>query len=295
MRRITQHFLQLSPAAAGILLYVSAIFAMSLMDLTAKTLSTEIPVLQVLWARYAGQTLIVLAVFAPRLGAVARTRSLGKQVLRSTFLMGATGLFFLSVSRMGLAEATALMDVNPVLITLGAALFLGEKVGPHRVLGIAAALIGALVVIRPGSDVFSFSALLPIAAATCYASFALFSRAIGNVDGVQTSMLYAGLVGAVVLSFVVPGVWVTPSPRVAALMVLIGFIGATGQFLLIRAFMLAEASAIAPFSYVGLLFAASWGWLFFGDLPDLPTWIGGGIIVASGIYIWHRERQKLRA
>ena len=277
------------PTALGILLYVAAIFVMSTMDLTAKTLARELPVLQVVWARYAGQTVLVVAVLLPRLGQVARSQHPGLQFLRSVLLLTATSLFFLAISRLGLAEASALMDINPVLITLGAALFLGERVGPHRRAGIGAALLGALIIVRPGASVFSPWALLPLAAALCYAGFALVTRRVGRDESVWTSMLYAGLLGAVVLSLAVPSVWVAPSTGALGLMVLIGLLGALGQFLMIRAFTLAEASTVAPFSYIGLLFAAVWGWGFFGEVPDAATWLGAGVIVAAGLYVWHRE------
>jgi drug/metabolite transporter (DMT)-like permease len=285
---------RLTPAASGILLYVLAIMTMSVMDLVAKTLAAELPVVQVVWARYAGQTVIVTLLVLPRLGRVVRTRYPGLQFLRSLFLLLATSMFFLAISRMGLAEATAIMDVNPVLITLGAALFLGERFGVRRAVGIGAALIGALIVIRPGSAVFSPDALLPLAAALFYTGFALITRRVGRDESIWTSLFYTALLGAAVLSLAVAPVWVSPSGRALALMLAIGAIAALGQFLLIRALMLAEASAVAPFTYVGLLFATLWGALFFATLPDGPTVLGAGIIVAAGLYVWHRETGDAR-
>jgi drug/metabolite transporter (DMT)-like permease len=203
-------------------------------------------------------------------------------------------MFFLGISRMGLAEATALIDLNPVFITLGAALLLGERFGPRRALGIGAALVGALIIIRPGATVFSPAALLPLGAAVCYASFALVTRFVGRDETVWTSLFYTALFGAVVLSLAVTRVWVTPNGTALALMLAIGAIAALGQFLLIRALMLAEASAVAPFSYVGLLFATIWGMIFFAEFPDTATLAGAGIIVLAGIYVWHRETRDAR-
>lgn len=285
---------RLTPAATGILLYVLAVFLMSVMDLIAKTLSAELPVVQVVWARYAGQTVIVTLLVLPRIARVARTRYPSLQLLRSVMLLLATTSFFLAVSRMGLAEATALMNLNPVLITLGAGLFLGERIGLRRALGISAALIGALIVIRPGSAVFSPAALFPITAAVFYSGFALITRRLGRDETLWTSLFYTALLGAIVLSVAVVPVWVRPSGQALVLMVLIGAIAALGQFLLIRALMLAEASAVAPFAYTGLIFAAVWGAVFFNALPDTPTLIGAGVIVAAGVYVWHRETQAAR-
>lgn len=285
---------RLTPAASGILLYVLAVFAMSVMDMIAKRLSADLPVLQVVWARYAGQTVIVTLLVLPQIGRVVRTRYPGLHFLRSGFLLLATSMFFLSVSRMGLAEATAIMNVNPLLITLGAVLFLGERIGLRRALGIAAALAGALIIIRPGTSVFSPSALLPLAAAVFYSGFALLTRRLGRDESLWTSLFYTALLGAAVLSVAVVPIWVTPTGTALVLMVLIGAVAAVGQFLLIRALMLAEASAVAPFSYAGLLFATFWGLVFFGDWPDGPTLAGAGLIVAAGIYVWHRETRDAR-
>jgi len=274
----------------GILLYMTGIFCMATMDLLAKTLSQEVHVAQAVWARYAGQTVIVLLWVLPSLGRVVRTNYPWLQFVRSMSLLLGTSMFFLSLTFLGLAEATAIMDVNPVFITLGAALFLGERFGPRRAFGVLAALVGALIIIRPGTAVFSPAAFLPLIAATGYATFILLTRRVGRDEDPRTSLLYAALLGAVVTSIVVPFYWVPPSPAAIAMMCAIGGLGALGQLFLIQAVRFAEASAIAPFSYVGLLIAAFWGALVFGEFPDLATWIGGAIIVASGIYIWHRER-----
>ncbi len=110
-----------------------------------------------------------------------------------------------------------------------------------------------------------------------------------------TSLFYTALLGSAVLSVAVVPVWQAPSGTAIGLMLLIGAIAALGQFLLIRAFTLAEASVVAPFSYIGLLFAALWGMVFFGDVPDRATILGAGIIVAAGVYVWHRETRDARA
>jgi drug/metabolite transporter (DMT)-like permease len=280
----------LNQPGKGILLYMSGIFCMATMDLLAKILSQEVHVTQTIWARYAGQTIIVTIWLLPTLKTVARTKYPGLQFVRSMSLLMGTSLFFLSLTYLGLAEATAIMDINPIFITLGAALFLGERFGPRRAFGVVAALVGALVIIRPGTEVFSPAAFLPLIAATGYATFILLTRKVGHDEDPRTSLLYAALLGAIVTSVIVPFFWTVPGPKEIALMLAIGALGALGQLFLIQAVRFAEASAIAPFSYVGLLIAAIWGAVVFGEYPDLATWIGGAIIVASGLYIWHRER-----
>lgn len=287
-------FRALPPAAQGILMMLAAIVTFTLMDATAKALTQRVDVLQALWARYLGQTLIVTALILPRLRETLRTRYPRLQLLRSILQMGATGCFFFGLSYIGLAEATAIMDLSPVLITLGAALFLGERFGLRRALGVGAALIGALIVIRPGSDVFSPYAILPLGAALCYSGYALATRFVGQSESVWTSMFYTAAVGSILLSIAVPFVWVRPDPVAAALMLLIGALGALGQLMMIGALMRAEASQVAPFTYAGLLFATIWGMIFFGEYPDAMTILGALVIVGAGIYVWHRETRAAR-
>jgi drug/metabolite transporter (DMT)-like permease len=282
----------MTPTARGILLMVLAVLAFSLMDLIAKAMTQRIGVVPAVWARYAGQTAVVTVLVAPRLGAVLKTRYPGLQALRSLFLLGATCSFFLALLHLGLAEASAIMMLNPVLITLGAGLFLGEKIGVRRITGIAIAVTGALIVIRPGSAVFSVYALLPLLAAAFYSAYALTTRFVGRNEDAWTSLFYTALLGALVLTCIVPFFWVPPDGPAIALMLAIGVLGGIAQLLLIKSLIEAEASLLAPFAYLGIFFATAWGYLFFGDVPDAPTLVGALVIVAAGLYVWHRESHK---
>ena len=275
-----------------ILLMISAIFCFSIMDIAVKALAPSVGVLPALWARYAGQMLFVFVLVLPRLKHVVRTRYPGLQFLRSILLMGATAFFFTGLSLIPLTDAAALMSTNPVLIALGAALFLGEPLGVRRVAGIAVALIGAIIVIRPGSDVFSLSALLPLAAAACYSGYALLTRRVGPDEDVWTSLFYTGLVGTVLLSIVVPFQWQSPDKAGFALMIVIALAGTIGQLALIRAFSQGEAGMLAPYSYTGLAFAAFWGFIFFAEVPDFWTIFGSCVIAGAGLYVWHRETYR---
>jgi drug/metabolite transporter (DMT)-like permease len=276
----------------AILLMVLAVLCFSVMDASVKALAPRIGVLPTLWARYAGQMLVVLILVAPRLHHVARTHYPILQGLRSVLLMCATGLFFLAISRMPIADAAALMSVNPILLTLGAALFLGEALGPRRIAGIAAAMIGALIVIRPGSAVFSVDALLPLAAAVCYSAYALLTRRVGANEDVWTSLFYTGVVGTVILSAVVPFAWQSPDLAGWGLIAMVALAGTAGQMALIRAFSQGEAAMLAPYAYTGILFATTWGMVFFGEWPDVWTICGALVIAASGLYVWHRETRS---
>ncbi|CUH62421.1 carboxylate/amino acid/amine transporter [Thalassovita gelatinovora] len=285
----------MSNTARAILLMIGAIFFFAAMDATAKELSQRVGPLQAVWARYAGQASLVLLIVLPRLGAVARTRYPFLQLARSVFLMFGTGFFFFGIANIGLAEATAIMDTNPVIITLGAALFLGEKIGPRRAFGIAVALIGALIIIRPGSGVFSPYALFPLAAAFSYSAYNIVTRYVGLNEDPWTSLLYTAMFGAIIFSCIIPFYWQPVDLTSALLMIMLAIFGTLSQLLLIRALSIGEAGMLAPFAYVGLLFATLWGMIFFDEYPDFWTVIGALVIVLSGIYVWHRETSSARS
>ncbi|MFI0396163.1 DMT family transporter [Paracoccus jiaweipingae] len=278
----------------GILMLLAAVFAFTLMDATGKYLTQNYAPLQVVWARYAGNFVIVLVLLAPRLPRVARSRHPGLQLGRGLTQIASIGLFFTALQFIGLAEATAIMDINPVLITLGAALFLGERIGIRRILGIAAAMAGAMIIIRPGAGVFQPAALLPLMAACTYAAGAVMTRMVRG-DSTATSVLWSVSFGTLATSVVVPFVWQPIAAHDLWAFVLIGALGTIAQALLIKAFSMAEAAAVAPFGYTGLLWAGLWGWLFWGTVPDLWTIIGAVIIVIAGLYVWSREAAAMRA
>lgn len=273
----------------GILLMLLAILLFTAMDAAAKGVIARYPVAQVVWVRFAGQALIVALILRARIPTVLRTRYPGLHLIRSACQLGATGFFFASLPHIGLAEATALTDINPILITLGAALFLGERLGPRRILGVVLAMIGALIVIRPGLGVFTPAALLPLCAAVCYSVNALLTRRLGPFESAWTPMLLAALFGFCVSALALPFVWQPIAATDLPVFVLIGCLGTGAQLCLVRAFTLAEAGAVAPFAYVGILFATGWGIVLYDEWPDLPTLIGALVIVGAGLYVWHRE------
>ena len=274
---------------------LAAILLFSSMDATAKLLMDRYAPMQVVWARYAGMMLVVALVLAPRLGPLLRTRRPGLQLLRSALLFAATFCFFTALGHMPIAAATAVMQVHPVILTLGAALVLREPLGPRRLAGVGAALAGALIVIRPGADVFSWAAIMPLLGGLFYASYALTTRFLGRDEPILTSFLYTAIVGTVAASMLTVPVWTAPTLPDAALFVLIGAIGAGGQFLLIRSLTLAEAGAVAPFGYAGVVYATLWGLVAFGEVPDVWTLAGALVIVGAGVYVWHRETRARRA
>ncbi|MBW6506962.1 MAG: DMT family transporter [Rhodobacteraceae bacterium] len=284
----------MAPQSKGIALLLLALLMFALMDAAAKTLGGRYHTGQVVWARFAVNAVVLVLIYRARLPQLMKSRQPGKQFLRALTQILTVTLFFVSIRYIGLAEAAALTDVNPVLITLGAALFLGERLGPRRLAGIAVAFCGAMIILRPGAGVMHPAALLALAAAFTYSAGALLTRALRG-DSVATSMLWSAFVGTTLCSLALPFFW---QPIAAAdwwLFIGMGLLGTAAQGLLIRAFSTAEASALAPFGYMGLVFSSLWGFIFFGQLPDGWTVLGAVVIVAAGLYVWQREAQLARA
>tara|TARA_B100001540_G_scaffold292538_1_gene290932 strand:- start:196 stop:1053 length:858 start_codon:yes stop_codon:yes gene_type:complete len=278
-----------------ILLMIGAVFCFASMDATAKYLMKEIGPAQTIWARYTVQALLVTVLILPKINIYGKTKYPKLQFVRSVALMMATTLFFFAFSRLGLAEASAIFNISPVLITLGAFLFLREQIGPRRVIGILVSLLGALIIIRPGSGVFTIYAILPLGAAIFYSTYSLATRFVGTDESPWTSLFYSAIFGAICYSTYIVFHWNPMSNNALLLTIIIGLFGTAGHICLIKALTLGEASLVAPFIYTNLLFTTIWGVVLFGNFPDFWTIAGALIIVAAGIYVWARDRAVRQA
>lgn len=260
------------------------------LDATAKWLSQNYPVEQVVWARFFFHVVIVVAWLGPRVVRHLRSRRIFLQLVRSALMLLTNLLFFLAIRTLPLADVIAVMFVGPLLVTALSVPLLGERVGPSRWLAVVVGFTGALVIIRPGAGVFESVALLPLLAALTNAFYTITTRQLRESDPALTTLLYTGLVGAGLSTFAVPFVWVVPSLGDLALMVLAGALGALGHFALIRALGSSPPSALMPLSYLVLLWATAYGFFLFGDLPDFWTIVGAVVVMMSGLFVLHQER-----
>ncbi len=283
-----------SNPARGIAFALLATLLFVALDVTAKYLTAHYPVAQVVWARFFFHLAWVTVLVAPNLRRALRTQRPKLQFGRSVLMLCTNATFFLAISQMPLADAAAIMFVNPLIATALAVPLLGEKVGRRRWTAVVVGFIGALVIIRPGSASLEAVALLPLLAAFLFAIYQIATRELALVDDPLTTLFYTALLGAIVTSAVVPFVWVTPDVQGYALMGLAGLSGALGQLALIKAMQFAPVGTIAPFNYTNLLWSVIFGFIVFGDLPDRYTMLGAAIIVASGLYVLHRSQIRAR-
>lgn len=262
------------------------------MDTVSKYLAQTYPVTQVVWARYVFQAILVLVVLAPRLTALSRTGRMGMQLLRSGILLLASLFFVLGLREVPLADASAILFLAPLIVTLLSVPLLGEKVGLRRWMAVLIGLAGALAIVRPGAGVFQTAALFPVLTAVLYAFYMLSTRHLSRTDSALTTLIYTASVGAIVMTVAVPFVWQPPDPGAWILMVLLGSLGGLCHFAIILAFQAAPAPVVAPFEYSRLIWATLLGFVVFRDLPDSWTVFGAILIVGSGAYVYSRERNR---
>ncbi len=279
------------PALRGIGFAVLAGACFVCMQAAAKA-GTEAgyPAVQVVWARFTLHLAGLAALMPHRLGALIRTRRPGLQLLRSSFLIASTACSFAALERLALPEMTVITFVAPLLAMALAAVWLGERVGPRRW---AAAGIGfAAVAAAAGPDGLTANAgvALALGMALFYALYQVATRALRHAAPAPTALFYAALAGAAASSAVAPFFWRTPDLAGWGLLALPALFGALGQYVLIRAYEAAPAGLVAPFMYVEFVWSVALGLALFGYLPDGWTLAAAAVIIASGLYIRHRER-----
>ena len=276
----------------GVFFVVLATALFVIMNTGVKLLRAHLPTVELIWARTLGHTLFIFAIFGPSHGGwrLLITRKPATQLARSFLLLASTSLFFTALGFVPLADATAVSFTSPLVVAALAGPMLAERVRLGHWIAIGAGFLGALIVIRPGVAGANPYLLLVIGNSCCYAVYQILTRRMAGFDRPETSVTYSALVGTVVLSAVVPFYWQTPD-RLShwLILIVVGVLGGLGHYFVARALLWGPASILAPIHYVQLIGAAGMGYLAFGDVPSVWTWVGAAVIVASGLYIAWRE------
>lgn len=279
---------------AAIGLICAAVIFFSLLDCSAKWLSSEVSPLQVAFARYAGSMVFVLALMNPwTMPGVLRTRKPGLQAFRSMLLLGSTVLNFFALKYLQLAETVSIAFATPLLVALASGPLLGEWPGPRRLAAIGVGFVGVLVITRPGFAGMHPAAILCVLGSVCYALYSLTTRMLAAHDRPETTMIYSGVAGTVLIAPVVPLIWQMPqTPTGWLLLIATGAFGGFGHWLLILAHRLAPAIVLAPFTYSQIIWMLLLGWFVFDQLPDVWTFVGAAVVISSGLYLLYRERVR---
>ncbi len=283
-------------AVRGILLMCAAFLLFSMLDATAKLLRQTYPVAQVGWVRYAGQVVVAMVLLWPHLRHRPwRSTKPALQIVRGLLLFGATVCNILALRYLQLAETASIYFATPLIVAAMSVPLLGERVGPRRWAAIVVGFVGVLIVIRPGFGMVHWAVGFSCLTALCGASYQILTRKVAGADRAHTALLYSGAVGAIAITPFAPIGWVAPDGVGVALMIAIGVLAGFGHWLLTIAHAHASAPILAPFSYTQIIWMPVLGYLLFGDVPTIWTLVGGSIVVASGLYLLHREQVAKRA
>lgn len=272
------------------------------LDTAAKYLALHkgVPVSQIVWCRFLVQFL-GLAILLPAFG-VMSLRTMFKstrpklQLLRSV-LMAATTLFnFLALQYLRLDQTVTITFLAPLMVALLAGPFLGEWVGWRRLVAVLVGFGGVVIAVRPGLGGFHPAVLYSLAGMLVYAMFMILTRYLSPYDPALVTLFQSMFAGTLLAAPIAIIQWVAPQDiQTWFLLAALGVLGGAGHYLFLHAYRLAPASSISPFLYLQLLTMVTAGYLAFGDVPDVWTLAGSAVIIASGIYLVHRERMTARA
>jgi drug/metabolite transporter (DMT)-like permease len=308
--------MRLSPGQVGSVCALVAVMFFATNDTMIKFLSGDYALHQVVLIRSALGLMLTLCFIAPFNGgfAIFKTKRMSQHFVRGGFTVMANMTFFLGLSVMPLADATAIFFISPILITLFSIVFLGEKVGPWRWTAILVGFLGVVIMIRPGTESFQLAALYPLVAAFCYATLNTMTRRMGSTESAATLSVYIQLTFIVVtvliglalgdgrfgdqsdpaLKFLLRA-WSWPPVSDFGYFLIIGIGIAGGGFLISQAYRVAEAAFVAPFEYAAMPLAVFYGIVIFDEWPDAVAYVGMTFIVAAGIITIWRETVNRKA
>lgn len=279
----------------GIALMLAAMAILPFLDVCAKILGRQgVPVIEVVWARMVFGTLFTLpfAWRAAGAGVLVPARPV-VHGFRAAFLIGATAFFFLGLQYMPIADTLAIFFVQPLVVTALSPFVLGERVDGRRWAAVVVGFLGTLVIIRPGIQAVNAGVLFALAAGLSMALYMLMTRRIAGSAPAVVTTFQTNLAGAALASLAVAPVFEPPAPQQWGLFVLLAVIAGVGHYLIVRAYDLCQASLLAPLAYSEMIMATAAGWWFFGDLPDVWTFAGVGILIGSAVVISLGEHGRL--
>lgn len=286
----------------AILCILASHWAISTLDASAKwVMAAGVSLFFVCWVRYTVHLILVLATILPRNGPrILRSVDRKAQLARGAAMLLTTALFFTTLSRLPLAQATAIIFLAPLIVLSISPWVLGEPRYRSRWIAAGAAFAGLLIIVRPGSGLDPLGVVLGLATALSFTLQYITTRRVA-ADNPLTTLIWSGAIGTVVLTAMLPLILPPVLPVLRELswlhwlvMFSTGLSGALGHLFQINAFRRAPASLLAPFMYAQIIAATTLGWLVWGDFPDRATWLGIGVICASGITIalveWRRGK-----
>jgi drug/metabolite transporter (DMT)-like permease len=276
----------------GIAFILVAMFTFATQDAITKTLAQDLAVAQIVMVRYWMFAAFASLLIAHRPGGIAqalRARRPWLQAFRSVIFVVEVGVFAWVVARLPLSTAQAIFAACPLFVTALSPMLLGERVGPRRWFAVGAGFLGVLVILRPTEGFLDPVGIVAVVGAAMFAIYSILTRLLSQEDRFETSYGYVAWIGCGVATLVGPLLWETPSGSQWLGLLVLGCTGILGHMLLMKAYELAQASVLQPFSYTQLLWGIVIGMAVFGEYPDGLMLVGAGLVVAAGI-VAVRER-----
>ena len=277
----------------GVIFFMTAIFLISVVDTVCKVFTKDLHSIQLVWGYFVGINLTLWVFFlfkGEKFSNLRRTERPLLQIIRPAFLVCSISSLFIGLTYLPIAEATVIGFVAPLFITALSVPILKEHVDIHRWSAVVIGLVGVIIIIRPGGDLWHLASVMPLLGALFFALFQIITRLLAATERTHTTLFYTGLGGLAWSSLIVPFVWVTPSITHIFVFLSTGAMGAMAHLCMISAFDRAEASLLAPYNYTKLIWVSVLGYLIFNDVPSLDMWIGAIIIVSAGFYVLYREK-----
>jgi drug/metabolite transporter (DMT)-like permease len=302
----------MTPAARallpGILAMLGAVALFATMDAIVKHIQADYGTVQIFFFRslFALLPLILIIRAEGGLATLRPQRPLG-HLAYSLLMMGFLLVYFYALQLLSLADAYAISFAAPLFITALAVPLLGETVGPQRWAAVLVGFLGVVVILRPGAGVLTGGGLLALASTVLYAFAMIRVRLLGRTEKSGAIVLYFSVIGAATAGLLMLAgsagttpasdllAWHPPSGAGWLWLISTGLLGGFGQVLITRAYRLTPAAVVSPFQYSSMLWALFYGLVVFGDRPDLTTLLGSAVVMASGLYILHRETRRSAA
>ena len=258
-------------------------------------LGSDLPAVQAAFLRYGIGLAFVLPFLYRTLRIRLIPRRLSLHVLRGAVHAGGVMLWFFAMARIPIAEVTAIGFTAPLFTTIGAVLFLGEKLRRRRVAAVVVGFLGTVIILRPGIEAIHPGALAQLAAAPLFACSFIVTKKLTETE--PGTVIVAWLTVFVTLALLPPAllVWRMPSAEELLWLTAAAACATAGNYTLTRAMRLAELTMLQPFMFLQLIWASVLGFVAFDEVPDLWTWIGGTVIVTAATYITHREALARRS
>jgi drug/metabolite transporter (DMT)-like permease len=271
----------------GVSFLMLGLFIVPFNDAIAKALSTDLNIMEIIWARFIGHFLFLVPfVYYLKGKKEFINKNTNQQILRGLLIFGGTSFFFLSIKYIPLVNALCLYLIAPIIVVFFSSIFLKEKISFLKVFCVTLGFIGTLLIIQPGLGGFDINSIYALLSGTCYAFYVMFTRKLNAVSDPFITLSFTAIPGAIIMTLLLPFYWEhVPSLNQLIAMISLGPVVIAAHFCIIKAYQFAEASTLAPIHYFEIVSNVLISVIYFNDIPTILVSFGIMCIISSGILI----------